>query len=184
MAIGLEASFINEFYVRVGETVHNNDVTNDFYPVDQIDLPEELLELEFDPFTIDEVIRFSSDIETDKSSGIPEFNCKVFKDVIKTIPGVFCKLYNKSVEEGIFPESWSKGIVIPIPKAGSLQHASNWRPISILPIQGKHLEHLVHSRLMPYIMGNNIISCNQYGFMPGRSTSHVIFELSKYLFDI
>ena len=183
VAVGLEASFINEFYVQVGEAVHSNDVIKDFYPVDQIDLPEDLFELEFDPFTIDEVIRFSSNIETDKSSSIPEFNCKVFKDVIKTIPGVFCKLYNKSVEEGIFPESWSKGIVIPIPKAGSLQHASNWRPISILPIQGKILEHLVHSRLIPYIMGNNIISCNQYGFMPGRSTSHAIFELSKYLFD-
>ena len=45
------------------------------------------------------------------------------------------------------------------------------------------LEHLIHSRLMPFVMENNIISCNQYGFMPGRSTSHAIFELTKYLFD-
>ena len=179
--IGSEASFINEFYVRVGEFVHNSNVINDFYPLDQIDKSDELLG--FDPFTIDEVIRLSTEIEVDKSSGIPEFNSTVFKDVIKTIPGVFCTMYNKSIEEGIFPTGWSKGIVIPIPKAGSLQHASNWRPISILPIQGKILEHLIHSRLMPFIMENNIISCNQYGFMPGRSTSHTIFELTKYLFD-
>ena len=36
---------------------------------------------------------------------------------------------------------------------------------------------------MPFVMENNIISCNQSGFMPGRSTSHAIFELTKYLFD-
>ena len=179
--VGSEASFINEFYVRVGEAVHNSDVNNDFYPLDQIDNPDEILGI--DPFTIDEVIRLSSEIEVDKSSGIPEFNSKVFKDVIKAIPGVFCTMYNKSIEEGIFPVGWSKGIVIPIPKAGLLQYASNWRPISILPIQGKILEQLIHSRLMPFVMENNIISCNQYGFMPGRSTSHAIFELTKYLFD-
>ena len=114
--VGSEASFINEFYVRVGEAVHNGDVINDFYPLDQIDMPEEFLE--FDPFTIDEVIRLSSEIEVDKSSGIPEFNSKVFNDVIKTIPGVFCKIYNKSIKEGIFPVNCSKGIVIQIPKAG------------------------------------------------------------------
>ena len=135
--VGSEASFINEFYVRVGEAVHSSDANNDFYPLDQIDKPDEILGI--DPFTIDEVIRLSIEIEVDKSSGIPEFDSKVFKDVIKAILGVFCTMYNKSIEEGIFPVGWSKGIVIPIPKAGLLQYASNWRPISILPIQGKIL---------------------------------------------
>ena len=142
-----------------------------------------MVALGFDPFTIEEVIRLSSEIEIDKSSGIPDFNSRIFKDVIKTIPDIFCKMYNKSIEEGVFPTSWSKGTVIPIPKAGSLQYASNWRPISILPIQGKILEHLVHSRIMPFLIENNIISSNQYGFMPGRSTSQAVFEVSKYLFD-
>ena len=75
--VGSEAYFINEFYVRVGEAVHNSDVNNDFYPLDQIDKPDEILGI--DPFTIDEVIRLSSEIDVDKSSGIPEFNSKFLK---------------------------------------------------------------------------------------------------------
>ena len=135
--VGKESSYINEFYVRVGETVHDMMVADDLYPLNEIEMPEDILG--FDPFTIDEVIRLSSEIEIDKSSGIPDLNSRIFKDVIRIIPGAFCKMYNKSVEEGIFPVSWSKSIVIPMPKAGSLQYASNWRPISILPIQGKIL---------------------------------------------
>ena len=179
--VGIESAYINEFYVRVGETVHNAIVNNDLYPLDEIEMPDELLR--FDPFTIDEVIRFSNEIEIDKSSGIPNLNSRIFKDVIKVIPGAFCKMYNKSVEEGIFPISWSKGTVIPIPKAGSLQYASNWRPISILPVQGKILEHLIQKRLMSFIVEKNIVSSNQYGFMPGKSTSQAIFEVTKFLFD-
>ena len=30
--VGKEASYINEFYIRVGKTVHNTNVNNDFYP--------------------------------------------------------------------------------------------------------------------------------------------------------
>ena len=179
--IGNEASYINEFYVRVGETVHNLDSVKEFYPLGDIERPN--VTLGFDPFTIDEVIKLSTQIETDKSSGIPDFNSRIFKDVLKHIPGVFCNMYNKSLVEGDFPISWSKGVVYPIPKAGSLQHASNWRPISILPIQGKILEHLIHKRIMSFIIDNGIISLNQFGFMPGRSTSQAIFEVSKFLFD-
>ena len=179
--VGKEASYINEFYVRVGESVHNSTVNTEFYPLIQIVKPDATLD--FDPFTIDEVIKLSSEIEIEKSSGIPDFNSKIFKDTIKTIPSIFCRMYNKSVVEGIFPVSWSKGTVIPIPKAGSLQQASNWRPISILPIQGKILEHLIQKRIMTFLLENNIISSNQYGFMPGRSTAQAIFEVSKYSFD-
>ena len=32
-------------------------------------------------------------------------------------------------------------------------------------------------------MNNTIINEHQYGFMPGRSTSHAIFEVTKYLYD-
>ena len=178
---GQESIYINDFYVNIGKTVNNAVMVNDVYPVDNI--PSDDNKLEFDPFTIDEVIRLATEIELDKSSGIPEYNSTIFKDLIQTIPEIFCRMYNSSLNEGNFPNSWSTGMVIPIPKAGSLQNVSNWRPISILPIQGKILEYLIHKRLMPFLLENHIINEHQYGFVPGRSTSHAIFEVTKYLYD-
>ena len=178
---GSESSYINSFYVNVGKKVHNADLASDYYPVNLIPAAENILE--FDPFTIDEIIRLATEIEIDKSSGIPEFNSIIFKDVITTISGVFCKIYKKSLDEGIFPSSWSTGTVIPLPKSGSLQNVSNWRHISILPIQGKILEYLIHKRIMPFLLDNNVVSEHQYGFMPGRSTSEAVFEVTKYLYD-
>ena len=139
--------------------------------------------LQFDPFTVDEIIKLATDIEIDKSSGIPEFNSRIFKDVLQEIPEVFCKMYNGSITEGHFPDTWSSCLVIPIPKSGSLQQVTNWRPISILLIQGKIMEHLVHKRLMPFLLDKQIISHHQFRFMPGRSTSQAIFEVTKYLYD-
>ena len=132
VVIGAEASFINNFYVNVGKLVHNPNVPQDLYPIDLLPIIDNTLE--FDPITIDEVVRLSVDIEIGKSSGIAEFNSNIFKNVIKTLPKDFCKMFNKSIVEGSFPETWAMGTVLPIPKSGSLQRVSNWRPISILPI--------------------------------------------------
>ena len=181
MICGDEASYINKFYVSVGKQEHQKVGTPDLYPINLIPPVENVLN--FDPFTTNEIIKLATDIEIDKSSGIPEFNSRIFKDVLQTIPGIFCNIYNKSLSEGVFPRSWSNWLVVPIPKAGSLQNVSNWRPISVLPIRGKILEHLVHSRLMPFLIDNQIISEHQYGFMPGKSTSQAIFEVTKYLYD-
>ena len=80
--IGAEASFINNFYVNVGKLVHNPNVPQDLYPIDLLPIIDNTLE--FDPITIDEVVRLSVDIEIGKSSGIPEFNSNIFKDVINS----------------------------------------------------------------------------------------------------
>ena len=95
---GAEASFITNFYVNVGKLVHNANVPQDLYPIDSLPIIDKTLE--FDPITMDEVIRLSVDIKINKSSGIPEFNNTIFKDVIKTLPKVFCKVFNKSIEGG------------------------------------------------------------------------------------
>lgn len=43
-------------------------------------------------------------------------------------------LINISIESGKFPEGWKQARVIPIFKSGAANHASNYRPISILPV--------------------------------------------------
>ena len=103
-------------------------------------------------FTVDEILRLATNIEIDQSSGIPELDSKIFKDIIQIFPG-------------------------------SLQNVSNWRPISILPIQGKILEHLIHKQIMLFLVDNKIINEHQFGFMPGKPTSHAIFNVTKYSYD-
>ena len=46
-----------------------------------------------------------------------------------------------------------------------------YRPISLLPIISKTLEHHVYSLLSEHLAAHNILSTNQFGFQPGRNTT-------------
>jgi hypothetical protein len=64
-------------------------------------------------------------------------------------------LYNKSLEEGVFPSIWKKSSVTPIFKKGNKSNVENYRPISGLVQIGKLLEKLVLAHMIKPI--NNIL---------------------------
>ena len=89
----------------------------------------------------------------------------------------------KSIETGVFPQKWSHGVITVIPKSGDLAQPSNWRPITQTPIFAKIFEKIIHNGVMSYFTDNDILSVFQYGFRKGRSTSHAIFDLVKYIYS-
>ncbi len=79
-------------------------------------------------------------------------------------------LFNRCLNEGIFPNIWKIAHVTPLHKKGPENLCNNYRPISLLSCVGKVLERCVHSRVLNYLKVNNIITQSQSGFMPGDST--------------
>ena len=67
--------------------------------------------------------------------------------------------------------------VTPIFKSGDKKLPSNYRPISILPFLSKILERIFNTKLTNYLLENNLIIANQYGFLPGRSTTLAATDL-------
>ena len=96
-------------------------------------------------------------IETNKSSGLTHFNNSVLKSALKILITQLTYIFNLSTTNNIFPISWKKALVIPIPKTGNLTTMSNYRPISLLPQPGKILEKLVHNRLVEYIENEKLL---------------------------
>ncbi len=62
--------------------------------------------------------------------------------------------------------------VIPVYKSGDTQDMNNYRPISLLSNFAKILEKIVFNRLHTFLIDNNIISPNQFGFRKKHSTVH------------
>ena len=86
-------------------------------------------------------------------------------------------LFNKSLEQGIFPNALKITKIVPIHKGDSMFVMSNYRPISLLPIFSKILEKLMYSRVMSFIQKSNILYENQFGFQKGMSTEFAINAL-------
>ena len=66
--------------------------------------------------TVDEVLRAVDKLKCNKSAGIDLLIPEIFiasKDVISPL---ICKLFNFMFDNCVYPESWSIGIIVPIPK--------------------------------------------------------------------
>lgn len=121
--------------------------------------------------TVEETVKVIDQICISKSSAVAKLTSRVLKDAFLAIPIHLNFVYNLSIDTGIFPESWKKGNVVLIPKEGSRSDPNNYRPISLLPLPGKMLEKLIHSRLYTFLESNHILTTKQGGFRPGFSTT-------------
>ena len=93
--------------------------------------------------TIDEVCTIINDLSSGKSGDIYGNTSNLVKLGGPVLVQILIFLFNRSLEQGIFPNPLKYSKVIPIHKGGSLFEMSNYRPISLLPIFSKILERLM-----------------------------------------
>ena len=94
-----------------------------------------------------------------------------------TIASIISILFNKSINQGIFPSALKNAKVIPIHKGDSLFETSNYRPISLLPIFSKIFEKLMYTRIFSFVKKHNILYENQFGFQKKMSTEMAVNAL-------
>ena len=92
-------------------------------------------------------------------------------------------VFNLSLGQGTVPEALKAARVVPVFKKGDRKDVSNYRPISILPCFSKILEKLMFTRLHKFLIDNNCIYDYQFGFLPGRSTSHALIHFSDIVIN-
>ena len=88
---------------------------------------------------------------------------------------------NLSIQSCKFPTAWKKAQVTPIPKDGNPLDVNNYRPISLLPIPSKIIEHLIHKQVDHYLDNTKFFTDLQGGFRKEHSTTATT---SEFLDDI
>ena len=137
--------------------------------------------LSFGQIIVDEeiVLKQLQSINIHKPSGPDGLSPLFLKKCALNLHKPLAKLYNRSLESGIFPSKWKEAYITPIHKGGDARDVTNYRPISLLSISGKILESIVNKNILYHI--RRYINCNQHGFLPGRSTTS---NLVPYVSDI
>ena len=125
-----------------------------------------------------ELVEIIKEFKNDKSSDIP---IVVVKHCSIVIAPTLCKLYNRYMQIGVFPDSLKFGKITPIHKKGRKDHFKNYRPISTLPIFGKIFEKVLYKRIYDFVSSRNIISETQFGFRANHSTSHAIHHSVDFI---
>ena len=108
------------------------------------------------------------------SDGIPPVALKFGGD---DIPLILCKIFNVSLESGVFPPQWKTSIIIPRHKSGPKDDVQNYRPINHTPISSRIFEKIIKKCLLDFLGSKDILNTAQHGFISKRScaTCHLDF---------
>ena len=151
----------------------------------QADLPPfvELTDNSLDTIEIteEEVNDVLENLDPNKASGPDMISNKMVKKVSKVVAKPLCILFNRSLREGIFPDMWKQGNLVPLFKKGDKSIPANYRPVSLLSNLGKVLERIIFKHVFNHLYSNNLLYKYQSGFRPGHSTTFQLIDIFHHI---
>ena len=130
-------------------------------------------------FTQEEVTSAINSLKKGKSAGFDNLLPEMFIECKTFMSPILCNLFNFIYTNSLYPVSWTKGIIVPVPKKGDLSDANNYRGITLTSIFSKIFSIMLDNRLRKWAESNDIIHDCQYGFRQKRSTVDLVFILSS-----
>ena len=87
--------------------------------------------------------------------GVPTY---LLRELSHELAPILASLFQQSLDQGQLPNDWIKANEVPILKKGKISLASNYRPLSLISVTSKILEHIT---VYVIIFGSNwkIIMC-------------------------
>ncbi|WMV36648.1 hypothetical protein MTR67_030033 [Solanum verrucosum] len=127
-------------------------------------------------FRIEEVLRAISRMSRGRATGPDEIPVDFWKSTDKAGIEWLTGLFNVIFKTAKMPDEWRWSTMVPLYKnKGDIQNCNNYRGIKLLSHTMKIWERVVEMRVRRGVS----ISENQFGFMPGRSTTEAIHLMRR-----
>ncbi|KAI5726127.1 hypothetical protein M8J77_024147 [Diaphorina citri] len=126
----------------------------------------------------EEVVLAVKKMKNGKATGPDEIPVEAWKSLGEKGIDILWKMMKQIYERERIPDEWRESEIVPIYKQkGDIQDANNYRGIKLMPHTMKIWERIVEHRLR----AETEISKEQFGFMPGKSTTDAIFALRQLM---
>ena len=133
-------------------------------------------------FSVNEVYVALSSLDVSKACGDDGIPGRVLKHCAGSLSYPLWLLFNLSMREGEFPESWKLASIVPVYKKGDRKDVGNYRPISLLSLVAKTMEKLVKPKLLEICYPN--LDDRQHGFLAGRSCTTQMLPFTHNLAEV
>ena len=127
---------------------------------------------------VDEVIL---KLECNKAPGLDSITNECIKNSRVFISPLLCQLFNKILEEGVYPDPWCEALIVPIYKNGNHDDPGNYRGIALLSCISKIFTKILNNKLIKWAQVNEKMYEEQCGFTKGKSTIDQIFVLQSLI---
>ena len=166
----------NNFFINIGEKLaksfHNSTTLNH-----NAYLKPNSSSLFLKPITSTEIFTIINQMKSSKSTPSTEGPISLLKLSAPLLCPFLSFLFNKCLEEGIFPNCLKVAEVKPLFKSGSHLITSNYRPISLLPCLSKVFEKCLYARLSEFLEINQILTPHQFGFRSHCATENAVTKI-------
>ena len=100
------------------------------------------------PISIEDIAKAIKKLKTKKAAGLDRIRNEMIKTSSEFIKSSLEKLFNLILKSGVFPTSWSNGIITALHKSGNKDDPSNYRGICISSCLGKLFCSILNTRLL------------------------------------
>ena len=169
------ANAFNEYFISIGPSLANKiDKNNNFRKYLRNASESRLY---FEPITEHKTMKIIENLKNKTSSGIDGISNQLLKSAKNVLVKPITTIVNQMIVTGIFPDNLKISKVIPLYKEKDQTLLSNYRPIALLPSISKIFEYVLLEQITNYLLDNNMLSPQQYGFRSNHSTELAALNL-------
>jgi len=118
-------------------------------------------------------------LQSGKSAGPDGWPIQLIKSVSELISIPLSIIFNKSFVDGVLPKDW-KSAHVTLHQKGARNIVSNYRPVSLTSVYCNMMESIIKDHLLNHLLSNNLISPQQFGFVPSRSCTTQLLHILNY----
>ena len=137
-----------------------------FTPANLSNFSETIYSIKISP---EGVLKLMQNININKATGPDDIPGKLLQICASELYIPFSILFQKSIDSGTVPDEWKPAHIFPLFKKGDRSSPANYRPVSIICISCKLLEHIIHSTISDFLDRQNFLTQFQHGFHQKRS---------------
>ena len=130
-----------------------------------------------------DILAIIKSLDPNKSHGWDNISIKMIKMCGESLALPLKMIFEAALNDGVFPDDWKKGNIVPVHKKDLKTMLINYRPISLLPIFAKIFEKIIFTSMFEYFIENELFTVCQSGFLPGDSCTSqllsIIHEIQK-----
>lgn len=171
------AQIFNDYFLSIGSanvpqtnlpSIQNRDYNNefDFTQVEERDVEQTIIKL-----------------NRTAAVGKDGLSVKFLYRTRNFVTATLTHLVNQMLRINDFPNPLKIAKVIPLFKSGDCTSKTCFRPISILPATSKVFESIIEQQMKLYLLENNIINVNQYGFLQKSNTVAASADLMNTIYS-